>query len=368
MKFESKVEVVEKTNGQILSRIKLGNKDFFSRQVPIGNRVSFLEDRRVNGFNREPFNTAICFSTVPFFKDLELKEYLKQYNCEMFKQKSNKDRICLSSLQRNDDNYERMDKDEAFNALEAFAESKVENVPIEIPLHYNLISWKKLKKDAESVISPNQNLIADVHCFQDHNHIRDILQFEIDEGSGFFFIACRTVNNPDNLAAYGQVWNVTRKLKEGNHVPIIVGKNISRYQSAYGNVSSTFGLNCFNIGVVAERFYLVPKEQRKEHNKHGPDDYCIYDPEEGAFVKTTIQKLLNKRDLVRDTLNNNNLMQGVSPYEAMLCSNFILQQEDTFMQNDLLTKGRKFSSIVLEKTQWSSFYTNCVKPHLSSLA
>lgn len=364
MKINSDIEVIDKSSGQVLPRIEVGNRVFFGRHVPIGTRVSFLEDRRV-AFNNEPFNTSICFSSVPIFKDMELSEYIKQYNVDMFKQKSNANRIKLSSLQRNDSEREKLEKNDVFKTFEIFIGSGVENVPIELPLDYDLNSWKNLKKDAASILSPKQKLVADLHCFQDHNNIKEILKFEIDEGSKYFLMTCRTVNDSDNLASYGQVWDVLRKLKEGDNVPIIVGKDVPRYQISYGNIASTSALNFFNIGVVAERLYMVPSNIRKRHNTRKPDKYYLYDPEEASFVNSEIQEFLNKKPLVRQILQNNNLMQGVSPYEAMLCSNFVLQQEDSFLQNSLLANGKSFSDIVQEKTQWSSFYKNCVKPYLS---
>src|SRR3989344_6983206 len=284
--------VVEKIedSGQVLAIAKTtDNETFLTRHNPITNRLSYIEDRRINAFNKEPFQSKIFFASIPTYSDLELKEYLPN-NLNMLKHKGNQDRICLTGLQRSNESWYKLTPTSALKTAKTFIENKVKIIPLEIPFNLGLAEVKKLKQDCSSILNPNQKIALDIHSYSNREDLKEILEFEINENSLYFFITARTINNIVSLANYATIWDVTRKIKEGSHIPIIVGKGIERYQDTFSNVSSTFALNAFNIGVVAERFYYTPPLTKQEFNKKLPDDYIIYSSSEGGFIKSKIQE------------------------------------------------------------------------------
>src|SRR3989344_9307260 len=357
------IEKKDKHTSQVIPMVKSDSGYFIGRQVPITNRVSYIEDRRVNAFNKEPFNANIFVGQIPIFKDLELKDHLP-HNLNMLKHAGNIDRLGVVCLQRSDygeKGWYSLDAVSALKSAEVFIENKCKFVPLEIPFATAKAQIKKLKSDCESILNPGQEIVLDLHIAQYYEDFKDALDLEIAERSKLLLITGRTISKPVNLKNYSEIWKTIGSMNEGDDMPLIIGKNVDRYQKARSNVASSFALNSFNIPVVAEKFYLTPKLTREQFNKKNLDKLPIYIQSEGGFVKSKFQEALYGNSQIKQIYDAFSLGEGLGPTEAVHCINYLLQQYDTALHNDSILND-SFKDIVKEKAKWDASYSTYIRP------
>ena len=184
--------------------------------------------------------------------------------------------------------------------------------------------------------------------------------------SHFLFVGCGSLWEEPNILTCAKIWDISRQIKEGESIPLVVAKHPQRYQQSYGNTASSFAFNSFNMPIVAEYLSLVPEEVKRQFNKVHPHHYSIYDPSEGRFLASKFQAMLDKNNILREYYQSMNLMEGVgTPYDAVLALNHVSQQGDTSLQNHMINDD-SFSELIDYnsdscKPGWAEFYRDCRK-------
>ncbi len=356
------VEAIDDKTGQVLPKVETFENEFLGRNLPITNRVAFIESRRVNSFGLPSFNSNFCFAMIPYFPDPMLKEYIN-HNLKILKEEQNQRRISLAGLQRVQEDRKKLTEREAFSAFEVFVETGIEYVPIEIPLNYNFMQIKSLETQAESILNKNQKLILELHSSQDHEIVGQILNDQIAKGTHFLYLGCGSLAEEENILSCAKIWDIISKQKIGQNIPLVVAKHPQRYQESYSKVSSSFAFNSFNIPLVAEYYKIIPEEKKIEFNKRSINKYNIYSISEGRFIPSGFQEILNKEFNLKKIFQQLNLMQGFGPYDALLSMNFEAQQIDTALQNDAIIHNA-FTELINNKNGkvgWHFFYNECRK-------
>lgn len=359
---EIKTEHKDERTGLVVKRIITSEGETLNRKIAVNNLLFSCEQGRLK--EKKPILNSL-FQIHHIFLNNKRRTWEFEKMNESKSHAGKFGRIFLPFQQRKNSLW----KDLTFTEAEADFQDLLTRglllVPYSIPLNADLEEWKKRKEEAISLLNPIQKLVP-IFCSK-HNtdFFEEIFNYEF-ENSEFIGVQCYSLNDSGTFLNLLKIKSRNAMLQTGDKAPLLIGLNFDKVLKSFSRVSGTFAYSCFGFDVLSCRQLCLenmPPKVMKQILSKNIEEIMRYDRTLGGFNLSAEQEFWDGVNLTKVFLENVNLTEGLSPYQAIQWANHVGQQKDLDILNDYLIEttieGNEdlvSNYLGTEKEKWAVFW------------
>jgi len=354
-----KTEHTDKKTGLVLKRITTSEWESNNHKIAVNNTLYGCEQGRIT--NKKPTLRA-HFQIHHIFFNKKRGVWNFDKMAESKAHASKLGRLFLPFQQRNAKQWESLTFQEAEVDFQDLVTKGLSFVPYPIPLDASLETWKKRKEDAITLLSPSQRLVP-IFCSQHQRELfEDIYYYEF-ENTQIIGVQCYGLNDSTNLINLMKIKARNMRLQTGDEAPLLLGLNYENVLKTLSCVSGSFAYLCFGFDILSRRQVCLENmsvDIIKNILSKEIEEIMRYDRVIGGFNLSAEQEFWDGVNLTRTFLENINLTEGLTPYQAIQWANHREQQKDFDMLNDYLIDATEEENAVMsyidEKERWSVYW------------
>jgi len=153
-------------------------------------------------------------------------------------------------------------------------------------------------------------------------------------------------------------------LQTGDEAPLLIGLNYEKVLRSLSCVSGNFAYSCYGFDVLSCRqmnMENMPTEVIKNMIGKEIEEIMRYDRVLGGFNRSAEQEFWDDINMTRVFLENVDVTQGLTPYQAIQWANHRGQQKDFDILNDYILETAYDENALLNfinnnKEKWAVFY------------
>ena len=356
-----KVEHTDETTGFVLKKIITSEGEYLNHKIAVNNSLFSCEQKRLI-YNKPLLNVPFQIHHIRFNNKKKIWDFdtINISKAHASKQK----RIYLAFQQRKEKKWEILTFAEAEVDFQDLTSRGLTLVPYPIPLNASLEEWKKRREDALSILNKSQMLVP-IFCSKHEKELfEEIFNYEF-EHSKIIGVQCYTINDTNTIINLTKIKLRNMLLQTGDEAPILIGLNYEKVLRKLSNVSGSFAYSCFGFDVLSNRQIFLENMKTEVINKilsTKPEEIMRYDRILGGFNLSAEQEFWDGINITKEFLENVNLSEGLTPYEAIQWANHKGQQDDFKELNDYILEtayeGKENSTItyISRKERWDVFW------------
>jgi len=365
---EIKTEHTDERTGLVVKRIVTSEWETFNRKVAINNSLFSCEQKRLI-YNKPLLNIPFQIHHIPFKKKKQMWDFdeIGISKAHAIKQK----RFYLAFQQRSEKQWNNLTFAEAEGDFQDLATRGLPFVPYSIPKDSSLVSWKKRRKEALSILNQSQMLVP-IFCSKHQRDLfEEVFNYEF-ENSKLIGVQCYNINDNDNFINLTKIKLRNMRLQTGDEAPLLFGLSYEKVQRSLSNVSGCFAYSCFGFDILSHRQVFLenmPPEIVKNILSKKVEEIMRYDRKLGGFNFSAEQEFWDGVNVTQAFLENVAVAEGLTPYQAIQWANFNDQQNDFDILNDYvletISEDKKDSAlnyIESQKEKWSVFWKTKIIP------
>ena len=357
-----KTEHTDPITGLVLKKITTSEGESFNRKIAVNNSIFSCEQGRLV-YKKSLLNASFQINHIPF----NIKNKSWSFDKMGFSKShaSKEKRFYLPFQQRNDKQWNNLTFAESETDFQDLATRGLSSVPYTIPIDSSLKEWKVRRKDAESILTKSQSLFPILCSKHKSDLFGQIFNHEF-ENSRLIGVQCYSLNDANTILNLMKIKSRNMLLQTGDQAPLLLGLSYEKILRKLSNVSGSFAYSCFGFDVLSYRqMFLenIPPDVIKKILSKKIEEIMRYDKTLGGFNLSAEQEFFDGRNLTQAFLEKVNLMEGLTPYQAIQWANYNEQQNDfdTLNEHILETsyKDKENSAINYihsEKEKWSVFW------------
>jgi len=355
-----KTEHTDKKTGMVLKRIETSEWETHNHKIAVNNSLFDCEKKRID--NKKPIlNSHFQINHIFFNKKKGIWNFDKV--AESKAHASRLGRFYFPFQQRNVNQWESLNFQEAEADFQDLITRGLLFVPYHVPINADLETWKKRKEDALTLLNPSQTLVAVFCSRHQRNLFEEVFNYEFEK-SKVIGVQCYGLNDDDTLLNLMKIKVRNQILQTGDNAPLLIGLNYEKVLRTFSFVSGNFAYSCFGFDVLSCRQMnmenLPPEVIRKMLSKE-IEEIMKYDRVLGGFNHSAEQEFWDGTNITRAFLENVNVTEGLSPYQAIQWANHREQQKDFDVLNDSILETAYDENALLkyiesQKEKWSVFW------------
>ncbi|MBS3147024.1 hypothetical protein J4471_05000 [Candidatus Woesearchaeota archaeon] len=156
------------------------------------------------------------------------------------------------------------------------------------------------------------------------------------------------------------------KLQKGDEAPLLLGLSYGKVQKTFSNVSGSFAYSCYGFDILSERQIFLENLKTdivKKILSKKIEEIMRYARVLGGYNLSAEQEFYEGINITKEFLEEVNLSEGLTQYQAIQWANHLGQQNDfVLLNNHLLETAYKdkenstLEFIESEKERWSVFW------------
>jgi len=361
-----KTEHTDKKTGMVLKRIETSEWETHNHKIAVNNSLFNCEKMRMD--NKKPIlNAHFQINHIFFNKKRSIWNFDKM--AESKAHTSRIGRFYLPFQQRNANQWESLTFQEAEADFQDLVTRGLSFVPYPIPLDADLEEWKVRKADALTLINPSQTLVA-IFCSRHQRDLfEEIFNYEFEK-SKVIGVQCYGLNDDDTLLNLMKIKARNQMLQTGDEAPLLIGLNYEKVLRTLSCVSGNFAYSCFGFDVLSCRqmnMENMPTDVIRKMLSKEIEEIMRYDRVLGGFNHSAEQEFWDGINVTRTFLENVDVTQGLSPYQAIQWANHREQQKDFDLLNEYILETAYDENALLnfinnDKEKWAVFYKTKIIP------
>lgn len=361
-----KVEHTDEKTGLVLKKIITSEWENFNHKVAINNSLFSCEQRRLIN-DKQLLNNPFQINHIPFINKKMRWDF--ENIIESKAHASIQKRLYLPFQQRSEKQWKKLTFAEAEVDFQDLATRGLILVPYSIPLDSALNEWKKRRDNALNILHKSQMLVP-IFCSKHQRSLfEDIFNYEF-ENSKIIGTQCYSLNDVDTTINLTKIKLRNMILQMGDEAPLLLGLNYGKVQRTFSNVSGSFAYSCYGFDILSERQTFLenlPTDIVKKILSKKIEEIMKYDRNLGGFNLSAEQEFWDGVNVTKEFLEKVNVLEGLTPYQAIQWANHKGQQDDfDILNNHILETAYQENSalnyIQSEKERWSVFWkTHMIK-------
>ena len=356
----TKTEHSDEKTGMVLKRITTSEWETHNHKIAVNNSLFNCEKMRID--NKKPIlNAHFQIYHIFFNKKRKIWNFDKMAESKAFASKLG--RFYLPFQQRNAKQWESLTFKEAEADFQDLITRGLSFVPYSIPLDASLEEWKKRKADALTLLNQGQTLVA-IFCSKHQIDLFEgVFNYEF-ESSKLIGVQCYGLNDANTLLNLMKIKARNQRLQTGDEAPILIGLNYEKVLRNLSCVSGNFAYSCFGFDVLSCRqinMENLPTDVIRKMLSKEIEEIMKYDRVLGGFNHSAEQEFWDGINATRAFLENVDVTQGLSPYQAIQWANHREQQKDFDILNEYILETAYDSNALLnfiesEKEKWAVYW------------
>jgi hypothetical protein len=355
-----KTEHTDKKTGMVLKRITTSEWETHNHKIAVNNSLFNCEKSRIE--NQKPILPA-HFQVYHIFFNKKKKIWNFDRVAESKAHSSRVGRFYLPFQQRNANQWSGLTFQEAEADFQELVNRGLTFVPYPIPLDADLEKWRERKADALTFLTPSQTLVP-IFCTKHQRDLfEEIFNYEF-ENSKLIGVQCYGLNNANTLLNLTKIKLRNQMLQTGDEAPLLIGLNYEKVLRSLSCVSGNFAYSCYGFDVLSCRqmnMENMPTEVIKNMIGKEIEEIMRYDRVLGGFNRSAEQEFWDDINMTRVFLENVDVTQGLTPYQAIQWANHRGQQKDFDILNDYILETAYDENALLNfinnnKEKWAVFY------------
>ncbi|HQJ56943.1 MAG TPA: hypothetical protein PLH46_04805 [Caldisericia bacterium] len=361
-----KTEHTDKKTGMVLKRITTSKWETHNHKIAVNNSLFNIEKSRVE--NKKPVLHA-HFQIHHIFYNKKKRIWNFDRIAESKAHASRIGRLYLPFQQRNTTQWNNLTFQEAEEDFQDLVNRGLTFVPYSIPLDADLETWKNRKADALTLLTPSQTLVPIFCTKHQRDYFGDVFNYEFEK-SKLIAVQCYGLNDANTLLNLMKIKLRNQTLQRGDEAPLLIGLNHEKVLRSLSCVSGNFAYSCYGFDILSCRqmnMENMPTDVIRKMISKKIEEIMKYDRVLGGFNHSAEQEFWDGINVTRAFLENVDVTQGLSPYQAIQWANHGEQQKDFDVLNDYILKTACDENALLnfinnEKEKWAVFYKTKIIP------
>jgi hypothetical protein len=356
----SKTEHSDQKTGQVLKRIKTSEWETLNHKIAINNSLFNCEKSRIDN-NKEIFDAKFQIHHIFFSKKKSIWHFDKIVESKAHA--SRLGRFYFPFQQRNAEQWGNLTFQEAEADFQDLITRGLTFVPYSIPLNATLEDWRIRKQSALTLLNQSQILVPVFCSKHDINLFENIFNYEF-ENSKIIGVQCYGLNDDYTLLNLMKIKARNQMLQTGDEAPLLIGLNYEKVLRRLSCVSGSFAYSCFGFDILSCRqmnMENMPTDVIRDMLSKEIEEIMRYDKNLGGFNLSAEQEFWDGKNLTRAFLEQVNLTEGLTAYQAIQWANYRGQQQDFDLLNDYILATANDENALLNfisnnKEKWAVFW------------